>query len=134
MAVKNEKFGKAYKLCHLRKIEQLFSDGKKTYKFPFSAQYVLHKEEAITPFQIVISVPKRNFKKAVDRNRLKRLIREAVRKNKLILESFLIQENLKLYFMLVFTNKEEMAFQEIYLKTENFIKHLIQEIKDENQA
>ena len=82
----------------------------------------------------MISVPKRNFKKAVDRNRLKRLIREAVRKNKLILESFLIQENLKLYFMLVFTNKEEMAFQEIHLKTENFIKHLIQEIKDENQA
>jgi len=134
MAVENEKFGKAYKLCHLKKIEQLFSDGKKAYKFPFSAQFVMHQEETITPFQIVISVPKRNFKKAVDRNRLKRLIREAVRKNKLILESFLIQENLKLSLMLVFTNKEDMSFQEINLKTENFIKYLIREIKDEKQA
>ena len=132
--MKNEKFGKAYKLCHQKKIENLFSDGKKTYKFPFSAQYALHQEETITPFQMVISVPKRNFKKATDRNRLKRLIREAVRKNKLILESFLLQENLKLSLMFIFTNKDEMSFQEINHKTENFLKHLIQEIKDEKQA
>ena len=39
------------------------------------------------PFKLLISVPKKNFKKAVDRNYLKRCIREIVRKNKEIISS-----------------------------------------------
>jgi ribonuclease P protein component len=54
-------------------IEKIFSDGKKIYTPTINAKFILGSPE------IMISVPIRLFKKAVDRNRLKRLIRESVR-------------------------------------------------------
>ncbi len=131
MARANEKFGKAYKLCSVKEIQHLFKNGSKIYKFPFSAQYEVKAQTSSTPFQIVISVPKRSFKQAVDRNRLKRLIREAVRKNKLILESFLIKENIGLTFVLIYTNKEQLSFNEINNRIPVFFNQLIQELQND---
>lgn len=132
MLVANEKFGKGYKLCHEKKIQALFRSGKKIYKFPFQANYKVEKENAVPPFQIVISVPKRNFKKAHDRNRIKRLMRESIRKNKLILENFLSEQNLNMSFVLVYTHKEELHFEEIQLKIKQFFTQLINEVNHEN--
>ena len=134
MAIENEKFGKAYKLCYESTIQSLFKTGKKLYKFPFSAQYSFSQVKQITPFQIVISVPKRNFKKATDRNLLKRRIREAIRKNKLILERFLLEEEINLSFVLIYTAKEKMTFKDIAHKTDVFLKELIQDIKNEKKT
>ncbi len=131
MAVTNEKFGKAYKLCHDKKIQKVFKEGNKIFKFPFNALFITSEEKLSTLFQVVISVPKRNFKKAHDRNRLKRLIREAVRKNKLILEEFLIDKNLNLSFVLIYSHKEEMTFDEIQDKMKIFFTQLINEVKHE---
>lgn len=131
MADENEKFGKAYKLCSVKTIDSLFKSGKKIYKFPFSAKVGVLREIKNPPFQIVISVPKRNFKKAVDRNRLKRLVREAIRKNKFILESFLDKEKISLSIVLVYSHKEKMTFQDINEKTKVFLTQLIDEIAHE---
>jgi ribonuclease P protein component len=131
MTHENEKLGKVYKLCSVKTIDDLFKSGKKVYKFPFSGQIGIQNTMKSPPFQIVISVPKRNFKKAVDRNRLKRLIREAVRKNKLILESFLNKEKISLSFVLVYTHKEQMTFKEINEKTKVFFAQLIEELQHE---
>lgn len=129
MAVTNEKFGKAYKLCSVKEIQRLFKEGKKLYTFPFSCQYdTFESQDQKVPFQIVISVPKRNFKKAVDRNRLKRLIREAFRKNKVILEAHLEQKNLGMTFVLVYTHKEQFTYKEFNDRIEVFLKRLTQEI------
>jgi ribonuclease P protein component len=127
----NEKLGKSYKLCKEKEISALFKTGKKVYKYPFTAHYLLAPEQKSTPFQLVISVPKRNFKKANDRNRIKRLIKEVIRKNKLILETFLLNENLQLSFFILYSQKEELKFDELSKKIEQFISFLIENIKNE---
>ena len=65
------------------------------------------------PVQLGISVPKRSFAKAVDRNTLKRRIREAYRKNKHLLYEVLKNKNLSIALMLVYIAKEELPYREI---------------------
>ena len=66
-----------------------------------------------SPFQFTVSVSKKNFKRAVDRNRLKRQMREAVRKNKLYVINFLKEKNKPCAMMFVFTGKEKAEYKEI---------------------
>lgn len=127
----NEKLGKSYKLCKEKEISALFKYGNKLHKFPFTAHYLTIDQHAATPFQLVVSVPKRNFKKATDRNRIKRQIKEAIRKNKLILETFLVEENIQLSVFIIFTHKEKLIFDEITKKTEQFFASLIEKMKNE---
>ncbi|UOQ97503.1 ribonuclease P protein component [Hymenobacter sp. 5317J-9] len=76
-------FPKEEHLCRKKLIEELF--GKQSSSFGvYPLRFVYTKTEVATtaPPQVLISVSKRTFKRAVDRNRLKRLIREAYRLNK----------------------------------------------------
>ena len=76
---KNFKFPKAEKLTGKKKIEELFQNGSSFFLHPFLVKYLRTDEEI---HRILISVPKKKFKRAVDRNLLKRRMREAYRLNK----------------------------------------------------
>lgn len=77
------KFPKSERLRGKRKIEALFTEGRHFTVYPFKVVYLKQKQpESLLPNQILVAVPKRNFKRAVDRNRIKRLIKEAYRLNK----------------------------------------------------
>ena len=65
------------------------------------------------PFQIAISVPKRNFKHAVKRNKIKRLIRESVRKNKHIIEEKTPQHGMKYVLFVIFNDKTIPELEQI---------------------
>lgn len=109
-------FGKEYKLCSHNLIDSLFKEGKKVKEYPITIIYSPVELAISTSFQILISVPKRLFKKAHDRNYIKRCIREVVRKNKQELETQLETGNKKLIFAVVYTSKEQMAFSELEQK------------------
>jgi ribonuclease P protein component len=80
------KFRKSERLCSQKQIEALFSSGDTLFHFPFKIFFAIASPEAGKPCcQTAISVPKRNFKRAVKRNLLKRRIREAFRNNKPII-------------------------------------------------
>ncbi len=75
----DQKFPKAQKLCSKKVTEQLFSEGRSVFLFPFKIAFLEHPEGKRELPQVLISVSKRRFKHAVDRNHLKRRIREAYR-------------------------------------------------------
>ena len=74
-------FPKAEKLCNYHRIQALFREGRSIKKYPLKLLY-LPADKSITPTQLLISVPKKKLKRAVDRNRIKRLIRESYRMEK----------------------------------------------------
>src|SRR5690348_549072 len=86
-------------------IEQLFSEGRAVTAFPIRVQYKM-LDQFTVPLQAGFSVSSRNFKRAVDRNRVKRLMREAYRLQKAPLEQALQTKQQKLALFLIYTGKE----------------------------
>ncbi len=85
-------FRKPERLCSRKLIETLFTGANKSMSsFPIRTVYTMLPAEAGTPARvsILVSVSKRHFKLAVKRNRVKRQLREAYRKNKALLDKAL---------------------------------------------
>lgn len=76
----DETLSKSERLCGKKAVEALFGQGKGGVKGCLRYRYVQRGDEA--PSRILVSVPKRSFKRAVKRNLLKRRIREAYRRQK----------------------------------------------------
>ncbi len=117
-------FSKNERLCSKPLIDQLIQKGNSFNGFPFKVIW-MEIQESSAPVKIVISVPKRNFKRAVDRNRIKRLIREAYRKNKQPLIERI--ENKKIVMLLVYTSKTFID----YVQTEEKIKNVLNRLSNE---
>ncbi|MDO5608132.1 MAG: ribonuclease P protein component [Capnocytophaga sp.] len=71
---------KKERLCSRTLIRQLFAEGKSVQSYPLKMLYL--PCETLPSWQVLVSVPKRNFKRAVHRNRIKRLLRENYRLTK----------------------------------------------------
>lgn len=119
-------FGKAYKLCSKRVIDDLFLSGETLKQYPlrllFKKNPVHYNEK--TAFQIVISVPKKKIRKAHDRNRVKRVIRELIRKNKNGLENILDHQNEKLALFLIYSESTILDYAIIEKKINKLIHQL----------
>jgi len=75
-------FRKAERLSKEKIIQELFEKGSSFYLYPFKVYFMPNPDPESATHQVLISVSKKNFKKAVDRNSIKRRIREAYRLNK----------------------------------------------------
>ena len=107
-------YPKKEKLKSKTTIDLLFSEGNWVTKFPLRLVYVENKEENAELMKMGVSVSKKYFKKAVDRNYFKRVLRETYRLNKHIL----IDNLEKPYaFMFFYQTKERLSYQEIEEKT-----------------
>lgn len=94
-----------------KRIEELFSGGKKFNTGPFRVFYILNSA-AKSSLQLGVGVSTRNFKKAVDRNRVKRLTRECWRLQKNILVDSVAGRGLQLDVFIIYTAKTIPVFGE----------------------
>lgn len=108
--------GKNERLKSRKQIEQLFSEGKKFTLAPFRIHYILNKP-ATTSLLFGAGAGSKTFKKAVDRNRIKRLIREAYRLQKKNLQEKLKEQKSQLSVFFIYTGKEMPVYKEVYDKT-----------------
>ena len=101
------KFKKEERLCSKKLLDELFRNGSSFLVYPFRIVHHPAKIEGSPSAQVVIGVSKKKFKRAVDRNFLKRRVREAYRLNKeSLLYSFLQEKDLKIIFAVHFIGKE----------------------------
>ena len=109
-------FKKTERLTNKKLFESIFEKGQSISVFPFKLIWIETKPDADIPVQLGISVPKKSFAKAVDRNIIKRRIRESYRKNKHALYEILKKKNLSIALMLIYIAKEELPYTEIEKK------------------
>lgn len=127
----NQRFGKAYKLCSQKTIARVFKDGRSVRSYPFVVHYRKENLPEGQPFQVVFSAPKRIFKLAHDRNYIKRLLREAFRMKKLILEERLTVRNEQLALFVIYTGKEALPLHQLLIKTEQLLRKISDELEHE---
>jgi len=120
--------GKDEKLKSKIFIERLFAEGKRVKSFPLQLIYLPVNHFSKFPIEVGFSVPKRNIKLAVNRNRIKRLIREVYRKSK-----YLFAENLDetYVFMFIYMAKDEIKYADLELTMEKLRFKFANKIKED---
>lgn len=115
--------GKTERLKSRKIIEQLFKEGK-SFAFPHFRVYYLFSTASDTSLQFGAGVSTKNFKKAVDRNRVKRVTRESWRLQKAPLQELVKEQNTRFSVFLIYTAKELPVYKEVYEKTGKIIDKL----------
>ena len=120
-------FKKEERLYRKKIIKKLFEEGKKFHVYPFKIIWLDIESDSKFPAQILISVSKRNFKKAVDRNKIKRQIREVYRINKSLFYEFMDKNKKHCVFAIIYSAEDFTPFKELEQKIIIILQRLILE-------
>ena len=99
-------YNKFEKLKSRKQIELLFAQGKSISSFPVKVFYLPVDNSPLHPVQVGVGVSARNFKKAVDRNTIKRRLREAYRLHKLPLHEHLMAQQKSVAVFILWIDKQ----------------------------
>lgn len=119
--------GKEERLKSRKLIEKLYQEGKSVKAFPLRMIFLQTEHTSKFPAQVGVSVPKRNFKLAVHRNRIKRLMRETYRLQKNIVYNAV---DVPYIFMISYIGKEEWKYEELFSKMEKLLTLFVNETKN----
>lgn len=124
-----ETYPKSEKLKSKKHLDMLFSVGKSVSAFPIKMVYSQLEAAEDRSNKVGVSVPKRNFKHAVDRNKLKRLMREVYRKNKYLLAN----DERRYACMFIFTGKKPEDYAALHPKMEKLLHKFLAKQKQESR-
>ena len=119
-------FPKSEKLCSDKLIDRLFTEGNREIgSFPVRLVYLQVSTEEISGINLLISVSKRHFKRAVKRNRVKRQLREYYRLNSQKLKSMLAADNQGLLLALIYTDGKLWSTEKLKKRLDSAFEKLL---------
>ena len=126
----NAKLGKQYKLCSKVKIVNTYRDGIVVKSFPFVSKCLITKDSGFS-LKIVFVVPKKKFRLATTRNRIRRYIRESVRLEKNQLEEVLRNREIGFQLFLAFNGDDKPILADTQKAIAKLFKKIIHEIENQ---
>ena len=121
--------GKKERLNSKTLIERLFSGGSTAFPLRVVYMSVEPVEEDMAAASILISVPKKRFKRAVKRNLVKRQVREAYRKNKHLLLDALASRNKRLIIAFIWLDNHIHSSAEVEEKVKKLLFHIVERLE-----
>ncbi len=122
------RFPKKQKICNHDTIERLFANGKSISESPIRIIWNFEENNDNVSLKVLIVVSKKRLKSAVDRNIVKRRIKEAYRIQKKQLELFLERNNQQLNLVIIYQEEEIMNFKVLEQKINLLLTRLITNI------
>lgn len=127
-AIQMYTFTKEERLCNQKLLDKLYHKGSSFLLYPFSVVW-LPNERLAQPAQVVLQVPKRKFKHAVDRNYIRRRMREVYRLHKSELLYPFLKPDQTLLLGIAFVGKELPEFPFLEAKLKEVFKKIVKEIE-----
>jgi ribonuclease P protein component len=119
------RFPKNQKLCNNTDIDELFDQGTSISLHPFRIVWFYNENIDDVLIKSLIVVPKKRIKLAVQRNTIKRYIRESYRTRKFKLEEHLKHQQKQIYFAIIYNTHKELCFKDIDVKINLMINRFI---------
>lgn len=127
-------FPKSEKLCSDKLIDRLFTEGNREIgSFPVRLVYLQVSTEEISGINILVSVSKRHFKRAVKRNRVKRQLREYYRLNNQKLKSKLAANNQGLLLALIYTDGKLWSTEKLNKRLDSAFEKLLSVLSSKSE-
>lgn len=125
-------FNKKERLKSMKAISYLFNEGKSVYSYPVKLFYSSHSLESGTsyPVRCGVSVAKKKYKKAVERNLLKRRMREAYRQNKKDIVEIARAEGIIIHFFFLYLSGNSEDYTKIEKGIKNCLVRVVAEIRN----
>ena len=114
------------RICKENDIQTLFDKGRGVSVYPYRVVYLFRLDESHpVTVRVLVSVSKKRFHHAFKRNRVKRLMREAWRKNKAPLYEICQRDNISVDVALVYTATVIHSYEEMLTKTKKAVNEII---------
>ena len=127
-------FKRGERLKSKKVIEQLFGKGQSFGQYPLRLVWsTIDRPLSKFPVQYAVTVPKKKFPKATQRNRIKRQMREAYRLRKHVLHAALEEDQAQLAFMVIYTAKEALPSRDIEIAMQKMIKRFLKKWKEKKE-
>lgn len=126
-------FSKTQRLTGAKRVDAIFASGKSFISYPLRVVYLQHEQSPIASCSILITVPKKRIKKAVHRNRIKRLVRESYRINKELVSNIELGDK-SLDIAFVYVKDTVSDYKEIHKGMQKALKQIASRINKTDKS
>lgn len=123
------------RICKENDIKALFDCGLGISVYPYRVVFLFHRDESRpVTVRVLVSVSKKRFHHAVNRNRVKRLMREAWRRNKAPLYEICERDNISVDVALVYTATVIHSYEELLKKTQKAVQEILKKYESHSKT